>query len=63
MISRRTISRLLAGLLGSLAVLSASAQGFPNKMVTVMVPYPAAAPRMRWPAWSRSNTRRTWARR
>ena len=44
MISRRTISRLLGGLLGSLAVLSASAQGFPNKMVTVMVPYPAGGP-------------------
>ncbi len=44
MISRRTISRLLAGLLCSLAVLSASAQGFPNKMVTVMVPYPAGGP-------------------
>lgn len=41
MISRRTISRLLAGLLGSLMVLSAAAQGFPNKMVTFMVPYPA----------------------
>ncbi len=41
MISRRTISSLLAGLLGSLMVLSASAQSFPNKMVTFMVPYPA----------------------
>ena len=44
MISRRSIPRLLAGLLGSLMVLSASAQGFPNKMVTVMVPYPAGGP-------------------
>eukprot|EP01032_Pedospumella_encystans_P025267 gene25267-28567_t len=44
MISRRTISSLLAGLLSSLMVLSASAQGFPNKMVTVMVPYPAGGP-------------------
>jgi len=44
MISRRTISHLLAGLLGSLAMLGASAQGFPNKMVTVMVPYPAGGP-------------------
>jgi len=44
MISRRMISRLLAGLLGSAMVLSASAQGFPNKMVTVMVPYPAGGP-------------------
>ena len=44
MISRRSIPRLLAGLLGSLAVFSASAQGFPNKMVTVMVPYPAGGP-------------------
>ena len=44
MISRRTISRLLAGLLGSAMVLSAAAQGFPNKMVTVMVPYPAGGP-------------------
>ena len=41
MISRRSISRLLAALLGSLAVFSTMAQGFPNKMVTVMVPYPA----------------------
>lgn len=44
MISLRTISRLLATLLGSLAVLSASAQSFPNKMVTVMVPYSAGGP-------------------
>jgi tripartite-type tricarboxylate transporter receptor subunit TctC len=44
MISRRTISSLLAGLLSSLMLLSASAQGFPNKMVTVMVPYPAGGP-------------------
>ena len=44
MISRQLISRLLASLFGTLMVLSASAQGFPNKMVTVMVPYPAGGP-------------------
>ena len=44
MISRQMISRLLASLFGTLMVLSASAQGFPNKMVTVMVPYPAGGP-------------------
>jgi tripartite-type tricarboxylate transporter receptor subunit TctC len=44
MISCRSIPRLLASLLASLAVLSATAQGFPNKMVTVMVPYAAGGP-------------------
>lgn len=44
MISHRKISHLLAGLMGSLIVLSASAQGFPSKMVTVMVPFPAGGP-------------------
>lgn len=41
MITLTSLKRLATGLLGSLMVLHASAQGFPSKMVTMMVPYPA----------------------
>jgi tripartite-type tricarboxylate transporter receptor subunit TctC len=44
MIRRSLAKQLLASLLGGLVMLSATAQDFPNKGVTVMVPYPAGGP-------------------
>jgi len=44
MISRRSISQLLAGLLGSACFFSATAQSFPSKTVNLVVPYPAGGP-------------------
>ena len=44
MIDRRTLVRAGAGALLAAAALTAPAQGFPNKLVTVVVPYPAGGP-------------------
>jgi len=41
MIIKRFVFQLFTGLIGSLILASASAQVFPNKVVTFMVPYPA----------------------